>query len=58
MTDNTENLMLEHLKCFQVGQDRIEKNLMRSSVAWEIWSLELAQHPASSGGRFFGSCAA
>ena len=34
MTDNTENLMLEHLKCFQVGQDRIEKNLMRSSVAW------------------------
>lgn len=27
MTDNTENLILEHLKRFQAGQDRIEREL-------------------------------
>lgn len=27
MTDNTENLILEHLKRFQAGQDRIETKL-------------------------------
>ncbi|MDY0331810.1 MAG: hypothetical protein RBR52_15130 [Thiomonas sp.] len=27
MTDNTENLILEHLKRFQAGQDRIERKL-------------------------------
>ena len=27
MTDTTENLMLEHLKRFQAGQDRIERKL-------------------------------
>lgn len=27
MTENVENLMLEHLKKFQAGQDRIERKL-------------------------------
>ncbi len=27
MADDTENLMFEHLKHFQAGQDRIEKKL-------------------------------
>jgi septal ring factor EnvC (AmiA/AmiB activator) len=27
MTDKTENLILEHLKRFQTGQDRIEREL-------------------------------
>ena len=27
MTDNIENLILEHLKRFQTGQDRIEREL-------------------------------
>lgn len=27
MTDNTENLILEHLKRFQAGQDRIETKI-------------------------------
>ena len=27
MTDNVENLILEHLKRFQAGQDRIEREL-------------------------------
>ncbi len=27
MTDNIENLLLEHLKRFQAGQDRIERKL-------------------------------
>jgi hypothetical protein len=27
MTDGTENLVLEHLKRFQAGQDRIEREL-------------------------------
>lgn len=27
MTDNVENLLLEHLKRFQAGQDRIERKL-------------------------------
>jgi len=27
MTENIENLILEHLKRFQVGQDRIERDL-------------------------------
>lgn len=27
MTNNTENLILEHLKRFQAGQDRIEREL-------------------------------
>ena len=27
MTDNTENLILEHLKRFQAGQERIERDL-------------------------------
>lgn len=27
MTDNTENLILEHLKRFHAGQDRIEREL-------------------------------
>ncbi len=27
MTENTENIILEHLKRFQAGQDRIERKL-------------------------------
>ena len=27
MTDNTENIILEHFKRFQAGQDRIEREL-------------------------------
>jgi len=29
MTDDTSNLVLEHLKRFQAGQDRIEKTLQQ-----------------------------
>lgn len=37
MTENVENLMLEHLKKFQAGQDRIERKLDKSSRAWVTW---------------------
>ncbi|MHB8850102.1 MAG: hypothetical protein ACYC45_03205 [Acidithiobacillus ferriphilus] len=40
MTDNTENLMLEHLKRFQAGQDRIEKKL--DEVVSRLGNLEMS----------------
>ena len=39
MTDGTENLVLEHLKRFQAGQDRIERKL--EEVVTRIGHLEL-----------------
>lgn len=39
MTDATENLVLEHLKRFQAGQDRIERKL--EEVITRIGHLEL-----------------
>jgi hypothetical protein len=39
MTDNTENLILEHLKRFQAGQDRIERKL--EEVITRIGHLEV-----------------
>jgi hypothetical protein len=41
MTDNTENLILEHLKRFQAGQDRIESKLDESTR--RIANLEAGQ---------------
>lgn len=41
MTDNTENLILEHLKCFQAGQDRIENKL--DELTRRISNLEAGQ---------------
>ncbi|WP_437560092.1 hypothetical protein [Acidithiobacillus sulfuriphilus] len=38
MTDNTENLILEHLKRFQDGQDRIEREL--KEIKSRITTLE------------------
>ena len=38
MTDNTENLILEHLKRFQAGQDRIEREL--KEIKSRITTLE------------------
>jgi len=40
MTDNVENLMLEHLKRFQAGQDRIEHVL--SELKQRMGRIELA----------------
>jgi chromosome segregation ATPase len=40
MTDNTENLMLEHLKRFQAGQERIEKKL--DEVVSRLGNLEMS----------------
>lgn len=39
MTDNTENLILEHLKRFQAGQERIERKL--EEVVTRIGHLEI-----------------
>jgi phage shock protein A len=39
MTDNVENLLLEHLKRFQAGQDRIERKL--EEVITRIGQLEI-----------------
>lgn len=39
MTDNVENLILEHLKRFQGGQDRIERKL--EEIVARIGQLEL-----------------
>lgn len=41
MTDNTENLLLEHLKRFQAGQDRIERKL--DELTRRISNLEAGQ---------------
>jgi hypothetical protein len=41
MTDNTENLILEHLKRFQAGQDRIESKL--DELTRRIANLEAGQ---------------
>ena len=41
MTDNTENLILEHLKRFQTGQDRIENKL--DELTRRIANLEAGQ---------------
>jgi uncharacterized coiled-coil protein SlyX len=38
MTDNAENLILEHLKRFQAGQDRIEREL--KEIKSRITTLE------------------
>ncbi|MDP2823510.1 MAG: hypothetical protein Q8O52_12655 [Sulfuritalea sp.] len=39
MTGNVENLMLEHLKRFQAGQDRIEQKL--EEVIYRLGQLEV-----------------
>ncbi|MET3109077.1 hypothetical protein AAKU67_004261 [Oxalobacteraceae bacterium GrIS 2.11] len=41
MTDSTENLILEHLKRFQAGQDRIERKL--TEVQPRLANLEAGQ---------------
>lgn len=41
MTDNIENLLLEHLKRFQAGQDRIERKL--DEVTRRLSNLEAGQ---------------
>jgi hypothetical protein len=41
MTANTENLILEHLKRFQGGQDRIERELQE--IKSRLSSLESGQ---------------
>ena len=41
MTDITENLMLEHLKRFQAGQDRIERKL--EEMTRRLSNLEAGQ---------------
>ena len=41
MTDNTENLILEHLKRFQSGQERIEREL--KEIKTRLGSLEAGQ---------------
>ncbi len=41
MTDSTENLVLEHLKRFQIGQDRIERKL--DELTRRISNLESGQ---------------
>ena len=40
MADNTENLVLEHLKRFQAGQDRFEKKL--DEVVSRLGNLEMS----------------
>ena len=41
MTDNVENLILEHLKRFQTGQDRIENKL--GELMGRVANLEAGQ---------------
>ena len=41
MTEQTENLMLEHLKRFQAGQDRIEREL--KEIKTRLSGLEIGQ---------------
>ena len=41
MTDTAENLMLEHLKRFQAGQDRIERKL--DEMTRRLSNLEAGQ---------------
>lgn len=41
MTDATDNLMLEHLKRFQAGQDRIERKL--DEITRRLSNLEAGQ---------------
>jgi hypothetical protein len=41
MTDATENLMLEHLKRFQAGQDRIERKI--DEMTRRLSNLEAGQ---------------
>ena len=40
MTENIENLLLEHMKRFQAGQDRIERKL--EEVVSRIGHLEVS----------------
>lgn len=40
MTDNVENLILEHLKRFQAGQDRIERRL--EEMTTRLGNLEVS----------------
>ncbi len=47
MTENTENIILEHLKRFQAGQDRIERKLeelMRRISNLEGGQASIIQH--------------
>ena len=47
MTENSENIILEHLKRFQVGQDRIERKLeefMRRISNLEGVQASIIQH--------------
>lgn len=41
MSDSVENLILEHLKCFQNGQDRIERKL--EEMTRRLSNLEAGQ---------------
>jgi hypothetical protein len=41
MTENVENLILEHLKRFQAGQDRIERHV--SEIKARLANLESGQ---------------
>ena len=41
MTENVENLILEHLKRFQAGQDRIERDV--SEIKTRLANLESGQ---------------
>ena len=41
MTDNIENLLLEHLKRFQAGQDRMERKL--DELTRRVSNLEVGQ---------------
>lgn len=41
MSENVENLILEHLKRFQAGQDRIERKL--EEITRRVSNLEMGQ---------------
>lgn len=41
MTENVENMLLEHLKRFQAGQDRIERDL--KEIKTRLSGLEVGQ---------------
>lgn len=42
MTDNIENLILEHLKRFQTSQERIERKLEEVITRWGALEINLA----------------
>jgi hypothetical protein len=50
MTDNIENLLLEHLKRFQAGQDRIERKLDEHTQRLGRMEVGLARLSAALGG--------